>query len=143
MVFVRTLFICRVAPPKTDLLCSKRKYVRYHICIRSVSPFPPSTQCPRPSFADIYFLFPFSVLSFAVQGALRASPAASPPQNMHATIIFNGVWVFTVAMLVFFLKGKQARRERDEQMYEERGANDTQSIQMVGLSPSQESSKEK
>jgi hypothetical protein len=62
---------------------------------------------------------------------------------MHAAFIFNGVWVSTVATLVFFLEGKQARRERDEKMYEERGANGTQSIQMVGFSPSQESSKEK
>jgi hypothetical protein len=44
----------------------------------------------------------------------------------------------TVAMLVFFLKGKQVRRELDEQMYEERGEKDTQLIQMV-RSSSQES----
>jgi hypothetical protein len=39
---------------------------------------------------------------------------------MHRTIIFNGIWVSTVAALVFFLRGKQVRRELDEQMYEER-----------------------
>jgi hypothetical protein len=61
---------------------------------------------------------------------------------MHATIVFNGVWASTVAALVFFLEGKQARREQDEQMYEERGGKGTQSIQMVRLS-SEESSKEK
>jgi len=81
-----------------------------------------------------FFLFPFSILSFAVQGALRASPAASPPQNMHTTIIFNGVWMSTVATLVFFLEGKQVRRERDEQMYEEQGEKSTQSYQMVRTS---------
>jgi hypothetical protein len=62
---------------------------------------------------------------------------------MHASIIFNGVWASIVATLVFFLEGKQARRERDEQMYEERGERGTQLIQMVRLSPSEESSKEK
>jgi FLVCR family MFS transporter 7 len=69
----------------------------------------------------------------AVQGALRASPTASPPQNMHATFIFNGVWASAVATLVFFLEGKQARRERDEQMYEERDAEG-----MIKLSESAE-----
>jgi hypothetical protein len=78
-----------------------------------------------------------------VQGALRASPEASPPRNMHSTFIFNGVWVFAVATLVFFLEGKQTRRERDEQMYEERGAKGTQPIEMVNVSTSQESSEEK
>ena len=62
---------------------------------------------------------------------------------MHSTFIFNGVWASAVATLVFFLEGKQARRERDEQMYEERGEKGTQSILLVELSPSQESSKEK
>jgi hypothetical protein len=40
---------------------------------------------------------------------------------MHRTIIFNGVWVSFVAVLVFFLDGKQARRELDERMYQEQG----------------------
>jgi hypothetical protein len=62
---------------------------------------------------------------------------------MHATIIFNGVWVSTIATLVLFLEGKQARRERDEQMYEEQGAESKQSIQMLGFSPSQKSSEER
>jgi hypothetical protein len=132
MVFVRTLFLYRAAPTKTDIPCSKRKYVVYHLCVRSVPPFPPSAQCPRPSFADTYIFFPpFFCLLFAVQGALRASPAATPPLNMHATIIFNGVWTFAVATLVFFLEGKQTRREQDEKMFEEREAIGTQSIQMV------------
>lgn len=78
-----------------------------------------------------------------MQGALRASPAASPPQNMHTTIVFNGTWMFTAATLVFFLKGKQARRERDEEMYEERGEKHAQLIQMVNTSTSQELDEEK
>lgn len=102
------------------------------------------TRNPDGSSAVIWFFANMLCIIFVlVQGALRASRTASPPQNMHTTIIFNGVWVSTVATLVFFLEGKQARRERDEQMYDEREEKSTQSIQMVGLSPSQESSKEK
>jgi FLVCR family MFS transporter 7 len=74
-----------------------------------------------------------------VQGALRASPAADPPQNMHRTIIFNGVWVSIVAVLVFFLHGKQARRELDEQMYEEQGTMSMKPDQMVKPRPRESS----
>ena len=38
---------------------------------------------------------------------------------MHRAIIFNGVWTFAIALSVFFLQGKQARREMDEQMFRE------------------------
>ena len=62
---------------------------------------------------------------------------------MHTTIVFNGTWMFTAATLVFFLKGKQARRERDEEMYEERGEKHAQLIQMVNTSTSQELDEEK
>jgi len=61
---------------------------------------------------------------------------------MHTTIIFNGVWMSTVAMVVFFLKGKQIRRERDEKMYEERGERGTRSIQLL-MPYSQESEENK
>lgn len=57
-----------------------------------------------------------------MQGALRASPEADPPQNMHRTIIFNGVWVSIVAASVYFLRGKQVRRELDEEMNKEQAA---------------------
>jgi hypothetical protein len=50
---------------------------------------------------------------------------------MHRTIIFNGVWMSTVAVLVFFLQGKQVRRELDQQMYEEQGTMSTEMDQMV------------
>jgi len=89
-----------------------------------------------------FFANMLCIMFVLVQGALRASPAASPPQNMHTTIIFNGVWVFTIATLVFFLEGKQARRELDEQMYGERGEKGTQSIEMANTT-SQETSEEK
>ncbi|KZV63361.1 MFS general substrate transporter [Peniophora sp. CONT] len=47
------------------------------------------------------------------QGALRAPPDANPPLNMHRSFIFNGVWCFATSFFVFFLNGRQARRERD------------------------------
>jgi hypothetical protein len=35
---------------------------------------------------------------------------------MHRAIMFNGILVFAISLLVFFLCGQQARRELDEQM---------------------------
>jgi hypothetical protein len=58
---------------------------------------------------------------------------------MHRTIIFNGVWLSIVAVLVFFLQGKQARRELDERMYEEQGMMSMKPDPAVNP-PSQESS---
>lgn len=49
----------------------------------------------------------------AAQGALRAPADATPPLNMHRSFIFNGVWCFATSFFVFFLNGRQARRERD------------------------------
>jgi MFS transporter, FLVCR family, MFS-domain-containing protein 7 len=54
------------------------------------------------------------VVAHTAQGALRAGPNASPPLNMHKAIIFNGVFIAVPCMLVFFLRGKQARKEMDE-----------------------------
>ena len=36
---------------------------------------------------------------------------------MHRAVMFNGILTFAVSLLVFFLRGHQARRELDEQMY--------------------------
>jgi FLVCR family MFS transporter 7 len=35
---------------------------------------------------------------------------------MHRAIVFNGIAVFAISLLVFFLRGRQPRRELDEQM---------------------------
>jgi hypothetical protein len=68
----------------------------------------------------IFFLFFLcSASSFAAQDALRASTEANPPQNMRRAIIFNGVWVLAITVPIFFLRGRQARRELDEQMNEQ------------------------
>ena len=47
------------------------------------------------------------------EGALVAPATANPPSNEHQGIIFSGAWAFISSFLVFFLNGRQARRERD------------------------------
>lgn len=57
------------------------------------------------------------IMFILVQGALRADPeTGNPPLNMHRAIMFNGIFVFAVSLLVYFLRGQQARRALDEQM---------------------------
>ena len=53
-----------------------------------------------------------------MQGALRGGPDADPPLNMRRALIFNGVIVATISSLVFFIQGRQARKELDEQKIE-------------------------
>jgi hypothetical protein len=60
---------------------------------------------------------------------------------MHVAIIFSGVWASTAATLVFFLRGKQARRERDEQMYAVQGVIDVKPIHVVESLPKESSEK--
>jgi hypothetical protein len=48
---------------------------------------------------------------------------------MHRTIIFNGVWVSAAAASVYFLRGKQVRRELDEEMNKEQA---TMTMTLVG-----------
>ncbi|KAH9985811.1 MFS general substrate transporter [Russula compacta] len=96
------------------------------------------TRNPDGSSAVLWFFGNLLSIVFILgQGALRDSPAAIPPQNMHRAIIFNGVWTFAVTLSVFFLQGNQARRELDEQMFREQT---TTSLVMdkVSTLPSQE-----
>jgi hypothetical protein len=58
-----------------------------------------------------------------VQGALRAPSTASPPLNMHRALIFNGVFIVVCSSLVFFIRGKQARREMDIKMGKREGTD--------------------
>ena len=48
------------------------------------------------------------------ESALRAGPGANPPLNMRKALIFHATIISVVSLLVFALKGKQTRRERDE-----------------------------
>jgi MFS transporter, FLVCR family, MFS-domain-containing protein 7 len=45
---------------------------------------------------------------------LRAGLDAKPPLNMRNALIFNSTIICVVSVLIFGLKGKQNRRERDE-----------------------------
>ncbi|KAG6813389.1 hypothetical protein H0H92_011655 [Tricholoma furcatifolium] len=49
-----------------------------------------------------------------VEGALRADADANPPLNMRRALIFNGAIIVTSAVSVILLRGRQARKERDE-----------------------------
>ena len=55
-----------------------------------------------------------TIIFVLVKGALRISPIADPPLSMRKSLIFNGTLILAGCCSVFFLKGKQARRETDE-----------------------------
>ncbi|KXN90846.1 Major facilitator superfamily domain-containing protein 7-a [Leucoagaricus sp. SymC.cos] len=57
----------------------------------------------------------FGVMFILVQGALRADENATPPLNMHRALIFNGSFIMVASSLIFFLRGKQARKLSDEE----------------------------
>jgi hypothetical protein len=50
-----------------------------------------------------------------VAGALRDGSSANPPLNMHRSLIFTGVFGVTPALFTQFIRGKQSRRELDEE----------------------------
>ena len=54
-----------------------------------------------------------------VEGALRAGPEANPPYNMLRGLVFQVVLTVSSVAFVAALRGKQARREMDEQKLEE------------------------
>ncbi|KAJ8582274.1 hypothetical protein M405DRAFT_573418, partial [Rhizopogon salebrosus TDB-379] len=58
----------------------------------------------------------FGIVFILAEGALRASATASPPYNMHAALVLNGVFVAVFSVSIFFVRAKQARREMDERM---------------------------
>ncbi|KAJ6596043.1 major facilitator superfamily domain-containing protein [Mycena sp. CBHHK59/15] len=70
----------------------------------------------------------FEIIFVQAQGALRAGPSAHPPLNMHRALIFSGAVVMSVTLLVFRIRGKQVRKELDEQMQ-------AQSINQTALFP--------
>jgi len=57
---------------------------------------------------------------------------------MRRAIIFNGVWVLAITVSVFFLRGRQTRRELDEQMNEEQKTAGTGMNEMATLSSQEE-----
>jgi hypothetical protein len=50
-----------------------------------------------------------------VEGALRAGPGANPPLNMRRALIFNGAVVMAISSTVFFLHGRQTRKQLDQE----------------------------
>jgi len=62
----------------------------------------------------------FAITFVLVEGALRASPTASPPLNMHKALIFNGVFIMLMCTPAFFIRGTQVRRENDVRMGQEK-----------------------
>lgn len=59
------------------------------------------------------------------ESALRAGPDAKPPLNMRNALIFHATVICVVSVLVFALKGRQTRRERDEVEAERTGLEQT------------------
>jgi hypothetical protein len=57
---------------------------------------------------------------------------------MRRAIIFNGVWVLVITASIFFLRGRQARRELDEQMNAEQETSGLVINEMATLSSSEE-----
>ena len=49
--------------------------------------------------------------------ALRASEDASPPFNMHHSLIFQGTLICVGTAGIFFFRSQQRRREKDEQAF--------------------------
>ncbi|KAH9922288.1 MFS general substrate transporter [Epithele typhae] len=68
------------------------------------------------SSAVLWFSANLCSLAFVlIEGALRAGTDASPPQNMHRAIVFQGAVVASALALVYLVEGKQTRRAADEQ----------------------------
>ncbi|KAF5367077.1 hypothetical protein D9758_003910 [Tetrapyrgos nigripes] len=58
-----------------------------------------------------------------VENHLRAGPDAHPPNNMKQSLIFQGSFVMAIVLLIFFLEGKQTRKDLDEQHARSSGLN--------------------
>jgi len=70
----------------------------------------------------------FGVIFILAEGALRAGPDANPPLNMRRALIFNGTIVMTASAFVFFLHGKQTRKQVDEQKMQQSQARVTEPV---------------
>ncbi|KZT29060.1 MFS general substrate transporter [Neolentinus lepideus HHB14362 ss-1] len=57
----------------------------------------------------------FSIIFILSEGALRAGPNADPPLNMRKALIFNAAFICGFVVLTVVFRGKQARRQLDEQ----------------------------
>lgn len=74
------------------------------------------TRNPDASSALLWFMGNLlGVVWILSQQALRAGPDANPPLNLRRASIFHGAWVLTAAVSVFFIRGRQTRKELDEE----------------------------
>ncbi|KAJ7220282.1 major facilitator superfamily domain-containing protein [Mycena pura] len=75
------------------------------------------TRNAQASSAMLWFIVnAFEIIFVQAGGALRAGTDAHPPLNMYRALIFNGTFVVAASLLVFVIRGKQVRKERDERM---------------------------
>jgi len=75
------------------------------------------------SSALLWFAGNLSCVIFILsEDALRAGPDASPPLNMHRAIIFNAAFVCGSVASIALFRGKQARKEKDEEKNKEAAA---------------------
>jgi len=73
----------------------------------------------------------FGIIFILSMNALRAGADADPPLNMRRALIFNGTFVLVATSVIFFMRGKQTRKERDEHMRRQT----TEPKQPAGLFP--------
>ncbi|KAM6488946.1 Major facilitator superfamily domain containing protein [Amanita muscaria] len=67
------------------------------------------------SSALLWFTANLNVVPYIlVQEALRAGPQASPPNHMHRGLMFTAILAMVTASFVFFVRGKQERKQIDE-----------------------------
>ena len=92
-------------------------FVYMHRCTRQVNR-------PR-TFRSVQYL------PYAAESALRAGHDARPPLNMHRALIFEGAFALAVSATVLGLRGKQTRRELDEQRMQEMKAEVSMTEQVV------------
>ncbi|KAJ7262229.1 major facilitator superfamily domain-containing protein [Mycena haematopus] len=57
----------------------------------------------------------FAIIFILVEGALRAGPDANPPLNMRRALIFNGTVVLVTCCSIFFIHGRQTRKQIDQE----------------------------
>ncbi|KIL59623.1 hypothetical protein M378DRAFT_169009 [Amanita muscaria Koide BX008] len=76
------------------------------------------------SSAILWFTGNLNVVPYIlVQEALRAGPHGSPPNHMRQGLKFTAILAMVTASFVFFLRGKQERKQIDEAKLKENGIN--------------------
>ncbi|KAK7676965.1 hypothetical protein QCA50_020083 [Cerrena zonata] len=77
----------------------------------------------------------FGIIFVLVEGAMRASDSADPPNNLHSALIFQGAFVCALVIFIFFLHGEQKRRRTDEH-HAQKAKEAKEQIDLKATSPS-------